>query len=178
MISTGADNVTALDIKLDAFYSIYIPDHEIQISVSDGEDISYANISIHIINTNDPPGKPNIVTPEEGDSFKKGKDVDLVVSCTDPDLVEGQVLTIIISSSLGGELSRSEYEPGDPVILSGLKAGKHIINVTVSDGEFENSTELEIRILRPEKSSPFLNPIGILISILSMAIIAQRFQKR
>jgi hypothetical protein len=48
-------NVTATGHILEALYSEWAADHMVEISLSDGEDTTYHNISVHIINVYDPP---------------------------------------------------------------------------------------------------------------------------
>ena len=101
------------------------------------------DVIVSITAVNDPPNKPEIITPKDGIELVSGTKLDLKASCTDPDLMYGDGLTFSWSSNIDGML-------GEGAILSGvsLSIGQHLIKVAVSDSENKTaSRSINVTIL-------------------------------
>jgi fibronectin type 3 domain-containing protein len=113
----------------------------------DGKFNTSDNITITITGVNDPPGPVNILKPEDGQQIETGTLLDFEGTCEDPDVVYGDVLSFSWTSSISGNLGKTE-------ILTGyeLTVGEHVITLTVTDSENEkiNTT---ITIIVKDKTS-------------------------
>ena len=67
-----------------------------------------------------------------------------MMEVSDPDTVEGQELVIVWGSHLQGEMWRGPVPT--TFTMDDLVVGNHMINVSVSDGEFERHAQLPITI--------------------------------
>lgn len=107
-------------------------------------------LTVLVGNVNDPPTNVLLTEPNVGKVVKEGMNVTFDVSFDDPDLVHGQVLTITWSSNVSGVLGTFTSEDFAPFTRNDLSPGKHLITVTVSDGEFEKSASGELTIERAQ----------------------------
>lgn len=55
VITTEAPDITVSNLRLNAFYDAWLSDHTIEVTVSDGEDITAFTIDITVVNANDLP---------------------------------------------------------------------------------------------------------------------------
>jgi predicted transcriptional regulator len=104
---------------------------------------------IVVENVNDPPGLPVINAPPDGSTFKVNETFSLTGTCDDPDIQFGQVLAFSWSSNISGTLGT-----GTELGLGLTDVGTHLITLTVSDGEFENSATVTIVIVPIETIAP------------------------
>jgi uncharacterized membrane protein len=107
----------------------------------------HLNFTIDVENRNDPMDAPVIMNPADGSKFKVDKILSLIGSCTDPDTVHGQVLNFswyANATMLGFGSSRT---------VNFTAPGTYIINLTVSDGEFQRSVEVTVTIEPRETST-------------------------
>jgi len=97
--------------------------------------------TIEVENENDPMDVPQINRPATGSKYKVNETFSLVGECFDPDVQHGQVLTFTWTSNISGLLGT-----GASITVKLLDEGTHLITLTVSDGEFERSTTIEVII--------------------------------
>jgi len=98
--------------------------------------------------------------------------------CIDPDLDFGQMLTIIWSSNVSGELRRFTSEDAASFKLSTLAPGTHLVTVTASDGEFKRSASVTVTVRAEEVVLPDGGgggvPTGVVLAgvLVAVAVVA------
>ncbi|MCK5252592.1 MAG: hypothetical protein KAQ96_06570, partial [Thermoplasmata archaeon] len=154
--------------ELVAYYEEWSPDRIIELSLSDGTTTIHTNLSVRIINVNDLPRPPVIVSPSNGTRFHEGQGVALEVELYDPD--PGQLLEVTVKSSLDGTVLTFPSTHQGPITISGLNAGTHVLRVTVSDGEASVFSEVTILVNEMEGPPVYREP-GVLLIILTTLIL-------
>ncbi len=149
-------NVTVEGTVLSVLFEDWVPEMTVEVEVSDGEDTTWANITIVVINTNDPPSAPEILQPLNGSEVREGENVTFEVRVSDPDMKVGEVLTVEWSSSISGHMRRMTSKDELLFTTDELTPGVHRINVTVDDGEYSASSWVELTVL--EKTKPPSTP--------------------
>ncbi len=175
-------NVTVEGRTLLALFEVWRANLTIVVRISDGEDEVLADIPVHVTDVNDPPSLPVIISPANGTRVMEGENVTFEVLFDDPDLVEGQVLTIEWMSSISGQLGVLTTEgPVGPMVRSDLGPGRHEITVTVSDGEFERSSWTVVKVrskVEPSKGPDWyqwlLMAAVVVLIVLATVIIYRR----
>jgi len=104
------------------------------------------DIIVRVIPRNRPPSDPVILSPENGSVFKEGEEVEFKLLVTDPDVPLGDILTIVWTSNLSGDLRYCTHEDSSTFTTSELDVGVHVITVAVSDGEFDRTAWIEITV--------------------------------
>jgi hypothetical protein len=172
VVIQGIDpNVTIQGLVLRAMFNDWAPPRIMQITVSDGEDTTYANISIEVTNVNDPPSVPVILSPVNGTSFKVGEAIVFNVSLYDPDLKVGDILQITWLSDKDGQIWQYQSNKAAPFIVNNLRPGRHTITVKVSDGQYEKTSSVEVTVKANNLESK-TNYMGIIIIIIIIIIVA------
>ena len=110
------------------------------------------NFTVSIENVNDPMDDPRITNPRPGDSYKANTSFTLIGVCTDPDMPYGQVLNYTWTSNISGPLGY-----GSSLQVRLLQPGTHHIMLSVTDGEFEKTTSVDVVI---EPKDPDVIPPG------------------
>lgn len=133
-------------------------------------------ISIVIVNVNDPPGIPVITSPANHSYFEVSSDVYFSIHIEDPDIPLGQVLTVRCVSNLSGQLFDGTSIGDLSFSISNLSVGEHHISVIVSDGEYERQASVEINIIKPhtepqEEDEPFYSTSSGLILIALVVVL-------
>jgi hypothetical protein len=98
---------------------------------------------------------PDINRPAPGSKYKVNQSFSLVGECYDPDLQYGQDLTFTWTSDISGLLGT-----GPSLTVSIPDEGTHTITLTVTDGEFEKSTTVEVVIEPRGGTEPEPEPDG------------------
>jgi hypothetical protein len=109
--------------------------------------------TIQVQNVNDPMEVPRITEPSRGSSFDVNETFTLAGECDDPDVQYGQELEFSWSSNILGDLGT-----GSSLTLSLAKPGEHLITLTVSDGEFQESRTILVHIEPLEVEPPPTSP--------------------
>ena len=107
------------------------------------------SFTIEVLNENDPMEVPVVTQPVSGSSFKVNQSFSLVATCDDPDIQYGQELEFVWTSNISGELGT-----GASLTVTLMEPGTHLITLTASDGEFEESTSIEVIIELREGTEP------------------------
>jgi len=105
-------------------------------------------LEVTVLNVNDPPGEPRITAPTTRLTFKVNETFRLRGVCDDPDLKFGQELAFAWSSNVSGVLGT-----GDDLLVALREPGTHLITLSVSDGEYEVTTSIEV-VIEPEDVEP------------------------
>ena len=129
--------------------------YQVNFSVDDGgiaNSSASRKISLEILNANDPPGIPEILTPANNSVVDMDQPVNFSAICDDPDLripSAGEVLSFCWSSSLDGSI-------GEGQTLRGVKLeyGVHMITVSARDRSGASSSARITLTVRPPPSMP------------------------
>ncbi len=185
-LSCNHPNVAAVGHVLVASYPNWVPDHPLEVLVSDGVSTTRGSVLVHVNPLNHPP-TVRIVSPQWGTEFQEGEPVTLEAELDDPDMVEGQVLEVVWSSNLTGELLRHPV-PGEPPVTNfTLPPGTHMIRAFVSDGERGAADQVIITVLPSAPppggqgdgdvsgptggSSGMMAPVAVIALALAIAVV-------
>jgi len=133
------------------------------------------SFTIEVENENDPMEVPQINRPATGSKYKVNESFSLVGECFDPDVQYGQVLTFTWTSNISGVLGT-----GSSITAKLLDEGTHLITLTVSDGEFEKSTTIEVIIEASHVEPPpppddddtqFKVPWAMIVGIVAVLVV-------
>jgi len=116
-----------------------------------------ARFMLNIMNVNEPPADPRILSPRAGAVYVEGQDMLFNATATDPD--RGAVLSYTWLDG-GRLLGRG------PAFSARLVAGRHVITLVVSDGELNTSVSSEIQVRGRAAAA------GFGLSMAQMAILA------
>jgi hypothetical protein len=134
-------------------------------------------ITIIVLNVNDPPSRPVISSPSNHSSFQEGEMINFTVTLDDPDLVLGQVLAVTWTSNISGEMGTGNSVQGTGLTTSDLAPGTHRITVVVTDLEYSRQAWIELMVLEEEvpedddESNPLTSTTGILILIVVIVVV-------
>jgi hypothetical protein len=127
-------------------------------------------LTVKVQNVNDPPSRPTLTTPLNHSSFREDQEVLFTVEVDDPDIPFGDVLWVNITSDVAGRLASLTY-PGDLTHQNrDLPPGKHVITVTVTDGQYERVAWLEVTVEEDVDPGPEYLMWGIVILLLIVII--------
>lgn len=166
----SAENISIEGHSLRGFFIDWIHDYNITITLMDKINIVNTTLRIHIINVNDPPIEPIIRSPVNGSKFKEGEPIKFDVEFYDPDFPIDRSLEIVWESDISREFNRYGSEDAIPFFISDLDPGKHEVTVTVSDGQYSNSTSITIWVDQ-EVTDPIFSYWVILIVVIMIFII-------
>jgi hypothetical protein len=158
------DTITVDGLLLKALYDEAIEDWTIGLKISDGEDDLDTEVTVHIVNVNDPPSIVSL-SPENGSSFKEGKIITFTVITSDEDGDEIMVTWTSDGVTLGTKTTLGTRD---------LKPGSQVVKVIISDGL--DTTEEEITVvIKKEEESPGLGAVFVLLAMLvGMAAVMMR----
>ncbi len=171
ILTCDDDIVTVTGLVLIVYLLDWMPDRTITIAVSDGEDTTQAIIVLKVQNVNDPPDKPEIISPEDGGRFKRGDNVSFEASFGDPDQSAGQALTITWTSDRDGEIGRFTSDAQRIITTNDLSEGVHTVTVTVDDGEETSSTSLKVTVYEDDGNGGITGPTTSLMIIAVIVLI-------
>ena len=100
-------------------------------------------------NENDPMDDPRITTPTSGASFEEEILFSLIAICTDPDTIYGQILNFSWSSNMSGHLGY-----GSSLNIALTDVGTHVITLTVTDGDHQKMTTVNVIITEKADVTP------------------------
>lgn len=141
-----------------------------------------ASLTVHVTNVNDPPSSLKLLLPTNRSSVVEGSSVAFSAEATDPDTVYGQLLTVTWRSDIAGLLNSTTGDSTFAYSTTNLSIGKHVITVTVTDGEYSRSAWLEITVAEayvpPEeeeepfyKSATFIAAIVIVVALVVVGVV-------
>jgi hypothetical protein len=170
--SNGTLHVMARHGEVGRFYTNVI--------ASDGrEGVNGTRVTFNVVNVNDPPGPISSFGPDHGSVFYEYEPVTFTVKVDDPDLEYpewGEVLQVTWESDIAGPLMSKNTSNIAAFVTNGLKVGRHLITVTVSDGEYSQETTFAVMIkeyvgpddpTRPEEDDPRL-VIAVLLILMPL----------
>ncbi len=120
--------------------------HRVLLDVEDGHSITSDSFNITVLNTNQPPERPAVTPGGNVHVYEHDERIVLSAVSLDPDLIWGDDLTYLWTSSIDDDLGQGEN------ITPVLSVGIHTVTVTARDTEGEmNSTSISIEVLAKEK---------------------------
>jgi hypothetical protein len=159
-VTNTGDNVTVEGLVIKVRYDTWVPDHTVTLSISDGEDVTQANLTVHVVNVNDPPVIVERL-PATGSKYKEGKKV---------------VLSINVSDEDGDELNVTWWEgmeligTGSPLEVK-LKPGEHVITVVVNDGTDQVDDTFTVVVEKEEESPGFGLIVTFVVVVLAVLVV-------
>ncbi len=144
------------------------------LSVNDNIDLDekmWANLTVLVLNINDPVDIPRIISPSDGMTYKWNESVGLRGVCTDPDTKHGQELTYSWTSNVSGDLGS-----GQNINFRFIDSGAHQITLTVSDGLTSEQILINITVgaepLPPPPPPPDDPDTGLSMGLLIGIVVA------
>ncbi len=151
-------NTTAVDVDPDTGEMRFEPGNEavgtVRYAITMYDEASQnvkvrLNITITVINRNDPPGEARITNPPSGEKYKVNQTFSLIGTCTDPDTPFGQVLNYTWYWN-GTHL----LGYGSSLTVKFDNAGNYTITLNVTDGEYFREASVAIEITPRETPQP------------------------
>jgi hypothetical protein len=138
---------------------------------------------IKVLDVSDPPYPPTVLRPGNNTEVEEGNNVTFIVEVFDPDMAQGQTLTVTWESNISGTLMT--LSSNDPLTFTTdqLAVGAHRITVTVNDGEHTSSVWFDLTVLKkhepsePEDDKSFITQptglaaIGIIILLVVLVVV-------
>jgi hypothetical protein len=171
-ISCDSPYVTIDGTLLHALFEEWQEDLVVSISVSDGEDTASTDIVVRIENVNDRPSIVEIISPEDGMTFNEGEKVEFHCVVDDSDKVLGQELEIIWTSDISGEILRYNHTTILPLFSSKLQPGSHVLTISVSDGEFQEQSTVNITIEEEAAFKSFSGIFTVIVIMIAFTLVA------
>jgi hypothetical protein len=173
-LSDGNDDLASLTVEcsetsisveglhLKVRHDTVVLDYTVTLTVSDGEDQVEVNLTIVVVDVNDPP----VITflhPENGTKVKEGKRLVLSVTTEDED---GDHLTVTWTEDgeVIGDGPRPEVK---------LKPGKHVITVVVDDGTDQVEENLTL-IVKKKEEQPGFRLVAVMTAVVLTGIMVRR----
>jgi len=172
-LSILSGNARQEGLSLRVNHSSWVPDYRIAISVSDGEDTAFGNITVHVTNVNDPPIISG-VSPGSNSTFKQDDAIAFSVNATDEDND-----TLEYAWTIDGSMLRKEKA----FTFDGLHPGRHEVVVTVSDGESTASSRITVIVKETKESVVgggaflYLLIALLLIAVIGICLVLRQRQK-
>lgn len=129
-----------------------------------------ANLSIEVVNVNDPP-TIELVSPPNGTRVREKTPLNFTIQVSDPDLPFGDRLSVVWSSSHTGKLKDLTGEGELGFVTDDLAVCTHIITVTVSDGRLEANVTLEVTVEKEPPEPPHLRTAGFYWQIIAVIVL-------
>lgn len=146
-------------------------------AVDRDEGAAALEITIIVLNVNDPPSRPVVTSPSNHSSFQEGEVINFTVNVDDPDLVLGQVLSVTWTSNITGEIGTGNSIQGTGLSRSDLAPGTHRITIVVTDLQYSRETWFDITVLEEEvqeddeETDVLTGTTGILILFVVIVVV-------
>ena len=153
--------------------------HEFYIKVADeGGREATMKVSVDVLNVNDPPDPPNIVSPSKRVTVREGEVVSFTALVSDPDLRYGQVLNVTFISNDSGVMRMVQTTTTAAMSSSSLAVGQHVVTVVVSDGQYSASDQVIVIVEATPEPPPVTPPqrdgpsmwVYIVVSVVLFAV--------
>jgi hypothetical protein len=147
VVPRGAPNVSVTGLLLKALYVDWVADHVVEVSISDGEDTNYYNITVHVLNVNDPP----FITSLPSETATVGEAYTYQVGFYDPD-PDDVFAYGLIDPPTGMTVSPAGLVSWTPFAT---QVGGHTVNVSVSDGTVTVYQEWVVDVIASTTGEPY-----------------------
>jgi hypothetical protein len=132
---------------------------EFHLHVADeGDREAVMKVTVEVLNVNDPPDPPSIVSPGSRVTVLVGEVVSFSVVVSDPDLRFGQVLNVTFISNDTGVMRTVRTTTLAAMSTSSFPAGEHVVTVVVSDGQYSSSDQVVVTVKEPPAPPPVSAP--------------------
>jgi len=162
-------------IRITATY-IDIGEHVATLIVDDRNGkVTSEDISINVLNVNDPPSTPIISSPHNHTIIEEGENVTFSVDLDDPDINQvGQVLSVVWTSNISGKLNELATGGTLEFTMNTLAIGIHRIDVTTTDNEYVRTAWFELTVIERYVPPPDDDDgeVNLLAEAGSIAVIA------
>jgi hypothetical protein len=134
-------------------------------------------LSTHVVRRGDLPVEVHIVSPINHSAFEEEDEIDLRVRVLDPEGYLGEDITVTWSSDLVGDLATVDVADGGEVAISDMPAGRHRIEVTVTDGDLVFKHWVEVKVgqvstgVEEDEGNALCTVLVLLAIIIIMGII-------
>ena len=141
------------------------------VTVSDDKGgVARMHVRINVINANDPPGSLEVFGPKSGSRYLEGRPISFTVRVSDPDIIHDQVLIVTWESDRTGMIGSASTRGLASITTDLLPPGNHRITMTVDDGEYTNTTWLELTVVAGEDPSTPPSSSNLWLYVLFVAI--------
>ena len=160
-------NVTVMGMTLVLRHDVWVPEYVIELSLTDGENTVWSNVTVHVVPANDLPVITQLMYNSRWfnfgvdiATFERGGDDVLVVRATDE---EGDDLTF--------RWFREDQEvaTGERVRPDDLPLGSYILVLVVDDGTDSVRTEIPVLVIEEEETSYIW--VWVLLLLIVVAVV-------
>ena len=138
-----------------------VGNREFHLHVADeGDREAVMKVTVEVLNVNDPPDPPGIVSPGSRVTVMVGEVVSFSAVVSDPDLRFGQVLTVTFISNDTGVMRTVRTTTLAAMSTSSFPVGEHVVTVVVSDGQYSSSDQVVVTVEEPPVPPPVSAPGG------------------
>jgi hypothetical protein len=133
--------------------------HAFKLHVADegGREASM-RVEVRVLNVNDPPDPPSILSPKRRVTVGVGELVSFTALVSDPDLRYGQVLNVTFVSNDTGVMRAVQTTTTASITSSSLPVGEHVVTVVVFDGQYSSSDQVVVVVEAPPEPPPVSTP--------------------
>jgi hypothetical protein len=136
-----------------------VGEHEFTLKVADeGDREDSIRVFVTVLNVNDPPDPPSIVSPSNLITVRPGDVVAFSAVVSDPDLKYGQVLNVTFISNETGVLREVRTTTLATMSTSSFPVGQNVVTVVVSDGQYSASDQVVVNVEEPPAPPPVTTP--------------------
>jgi PGF-CTERM protein len=164
-VSCSDESITIENMVLKVRHDVAVPDRTVLLTFLDGEDQTDADLTIHVVDVNDPPVITDLL-PLDGVKYREGKTIEFFVVASDE---EADDLTYT-------------WKEGDEVLgtvdfikYSKLKPGEHTITVVVDDGTDQVEESFTV-IVKKEEDTPGFGLVVTLAAVVLTGLAVRRFR--
>jgi hypothetical protein len=136
-----------------------VGDHEFTLRVADeGDREDSIKVHVDVLNVNDPPDPPSIISPGDRVTVRPGDMVSFSALVSDPDLKYGQVLNVTFISNETGVLREVRTTTLAAMSSSAFPVGQNVVTVIVDDGQYSASGQVVVNVEEPPGPAPVTTP--------------------
>ncbi len=136
-----------------------VGDHTFTLWVADeGGREDSMRVYVEVLNVNDPPDPPSIVSPNKRVTIRVGELVSFSAVVSDPDLRYGQVLNVSFISNETGVFKTLRTTTLATTDYNLFSVGQHVVTVVVSDGQYSASDQVVVNVEEPPSPPPVTSP--------------------
>lgn len=136
-----------------------VGDHTFTLWVADeGGREDSMRVYVEVLNVNDPPDPPSIVSPNRRVTIGVGEMVSFSAVVSDPDLKYGQVLNVSFISNETGVFKTLRTTTLAVTDYDLFTIGQHVVTVVVDDGQYSSSDQVVVTVEEPPTPPPVSTP--------------------
>ncbi len=163
-----APGILVSGLVLQTRYDAWVPEHLLEVRVTDGEDTMWFNVTVRVTNVNDAPVIVSVL-PENGSGHQKGESIRFLAVATDED---GDELTYTWRD--GGKV----IGEGAELDHDGLPVGERTITLEVSDGTASATRSLTVVVHQEEETATLALWLLLLVVLVVVGVAAYAIYNR